>query len=160
MWPATLTHLCQWAHRTAPDTPYPSKYYRQAANTVIRGPLVHRCNRRMHTMPVQGSPRTTSKRCPRCSFETILAWRCECAVHSFSLFSYHHHVCRCSLAPLSRLLLRQLCRMSSYMPTSRLILTLTRAAGPASFLNCEEHELKSFRYTYVSFFFRGIFTIL
>ena len=32
--------------------------------------------------------------------------------------------------------------------------------GPASSLNCEEHELKSFRYTYVSLFFHAIFTIL
>jgi hypothetical protein len=32
--------------------------------------------------------------------------------------------------------------------------------GPASFLNCEEHELKSLGYAYVSFFFLAIFTIL
>ena len=31
--------------------------------------------------------------------------------------------------------------------------------GPPSFLNCEEYELKSFGYAYVSLFFHAIFTM-
>jgi len=78
------------------------------------------------------------------------------SVHSFS---HPHHT---TMFAVARSLRSAVSRSGSYAvcpPIFTPHVSYLPLLGPASFLDREEHELKSFRYTYVSLFFHAVFTI-